>query len=47
MAQGLSSNSNLVFNSGRRVADGVLETVGTFNRALGTAPGQVQWNSAT
>ena len=37
----LSANSNLV------LAGGVLETSGTFTRALGTGAGQVQWLSGT
>lgn len=36
----LSANSNLV------LAGGVLETSGTFTRALGTGAGQVQWTSS-
>ncbi len=38
-AAGLSANANLKFNGG------VMESRGTFNRTLGTAAGQVQWNS--
>ncbi|MEI9894787.1 MAG: autotransporter-associated beta strand repeat-containing protein [Chthoniobacter sp.] len=47
----LPTASNLLFNgtstAGSAGANGVLETVGTFTRSIGTGPGQVQWGSAT
>lgn len=42
---GLSTNANLIFNGRGGFGLGVLETSGTFTRALGSKAGQVQWQN--
>jgi fibronectin-binding autotransporter adhesin len=40
---GLSSNANLQFIHNFTAGNGMLQTSGTFTRAIGTGPGQVSW----
>ncbi|MGB8167670.1 MAG: autotransporter-associated beta strand repeat-containing protein, partial [Chthoniobacteraceae bacterium] len=39
------SSSNLVFNQGTAGTEAILESVGTFSRAIGTGTNQVQWGN--
>jgi fibronectin-binding autotransporter adhesin len=43
---GLSPNANLYFFNQTTTSSGLLQTSGTFTRAVGTGPGQVSWNNS-